>query len=399
MWQVKSTTSNKWFLQFSDEFDGANLDEGKWRSGLPWGSSQITTDNYFAKENIEVADHTLKLSSKKGKYIGRLNPWEVDSAFFKKTNRPVCTECEFDYSSAAISTLQKFKNGYFEIRFKTQANQDGICSSFWLYGGKPNEEIDFFELKGERDNQLHIDMHCPKGCDDFKGGFLNLKKNWGGWVTADKNLSEGWNIVSGEWQQDFVKLFLNGEPIAFFKGEFKTAQNIIIGTGPSKTGGPFSPGPTEQTRWPNYYEIDYVRVWSQKDTIYNLQNNYKVFEHTPASINNSDLHTSKLKKKLNFVYDKKALMEEEGTITLLPISYNKYSLSIAGNKHLSDMTVDVYDTHNNKVADYKLTNAEYYILDLSHLPAGLYTINITVARQTLSHKVPVMDLKNTEIQR
>jgi hypothetical protein len=84
----------------------------------------------------------------------------------------------------------------------------------------PNEEIDFFELKGERDNQIHLDVHCPKGCEDFRGGFLNLKKNWGAWIKNNQSLADGWNIISGEWQPNYVKFFLNGQPIGYFEGEF-----------------------------------------------------------------------------------------------------------------------------------------------------------------------------------
>lgn len=389
MWQVKDTDSKKWYLQFTDEFEAEDLDDTKWQNGLPWGSAQLIADNYFKRENVEVNNHTLKLHSKKEKYVGRLNPWEVDSAYFKKIGKTPSTEYEFDYTSAEISTRQKFKNGYFEIRFRTQKAY-GMWPAFWLFGGNPNEEIDFFELKGERDNQIHVDMHCPDGCDNFRGGFLNLHKGWGGWVTAADNLSEGWNIVSGEWQKDFVKVFLNGTPIAYFKGEFKTSQNLIVGTGPGKTGGAFSPGPNKTTPWPNKLEVDYIRVWSAEDTINGLSDNYKLFEHSPKTIADANLYSTELKKKLNLVYNKKELNAERGTITLLPVFYNKYSLSIAG-KNLGKIQVDVIDLKDQKVAGFGIDNAEYYIMDLSALPTGPYKIEINVLNQILVHEVPIMN--------
>lgn len=390
MWQLKDNETKKWYLQFADEFDGDYLNEETWKSGLPWGNAKLQDNKYFIKENIEINNHTLKLHSKKEKYIGHLNPWEIDTAYFKKIGRTPSSEFEFDFTGAEISTFRKFKYGYFEIRFKTQKAY-GMWPSFWLFGGDPNEEIDFFELKGERDNQIHVDMHCPNGCGNYRGGFLNLKKNWGGWVTAKNNLSEGWNIVSGEWQKDHVKIFLNGTPIAYFKHEFKTFQYLILGNAPAKiSGGAFSPGPNSTTPWPNHMEVDYARVWSAEDTIYNIKDNYQLFQYSPLTIENSDLYHTDLKKKLNFVYDKKELKGEKGTITLLPVFYNKYSLSITGKK-LGKIQVDVIDRFDNKVAGFGIENTEYYVMDLSALETGPYKIKISVLGQTLIHEVPVLN--------
>lgn len=390
MWQIKDSDSKKWYLQFTDEFEAEDLDESKWRNGLPWGNAKLQDDKYFIKENIEIGNHVLKLHSKKEKYIGYLNPWEIDTAYFKKVGKIPSSQYEFNYTGGQISTLKKFKHGYFEIRFKTQKAY-GMWPSFWLFGGEPNEEIDFFELKGERDNQIHVDMHCPSGCDNFRGGFLNLKKNWGGWITAEGNLSDGWNIVSGEWQKDYVKIFLNGTPIAYFKHEFKTSQYLILGNAPAKVrGGAFSPGPNSTTPWPNHLEIDYARVWSAEDTINGLSDNYKLFQHSPKTIADADLYNTELKKKLNLVYNKKELSSERGTITLLPVFYNKYSLSIAG-KNLGKIQVDVIDLKDQKVAGFGMENAEYYIMDLSALPTGPYKIKINVLNQILVHEVPIMN--------
>ena len=389
MWQIKDTENKKWYLQFNDEFDAEKLDETKWKSGMPWGNAQYVADNYFTPDNVVLSDHTLKLTSKKEPYKLRLTAWEIDSAYFKREKKTIPEYYTFDHTSGEISTRQQFKLGYFEIRFKTQKAY-GMWPAFWLYGGAPNEEIDFFELKGERDNQIHVDMHCPDGCDNYRGGFLNLHRGWGGWVTAKDNLSEGWNIVSGEWQKDYVKLFLNGTPIAYFPGEFKTSQYLLIGTGPAKTGGAFSPGPNKTTPWPNQLEVDYVRVWSMEDTIFSNKDKYTIFEHTNKTIADNDLYKTELKKKLNTVYDKKALSPEKGTITLLPILYNKYSLSIAG-KNLGKIQVEVLNNKGVKVAGYNLEKIEYYTMDLSELETGPYTIKIAVLNQTLTHQIPVIN--------
>jgi hypothetical protein len=145
----------------------------------------------------------------------------------------------------------------------------------------------------------------------------------------------------------------------------------------------------ESTKFPNSLLVDYVRVWSQEDTIYNLKDNYKLFQYTPNTISNNDLYQTKPKRNIKYVYDN-VLKEEEGCITLLPVFYNKYSLSIAGKK-FGKIQVDVIDRFNTKVAGFAIENTEYYVMDLSALSTGPYDVKITFLNQTLTHNVPVIN--------
>ena len=390
MWQVKNTTSKKWYLQTSEEFSEDGLNTNLWKSGLPWGNYLYVYDILFKSENLEFKDGAMAFVTNKPSEPQPIIGENLDVDFLKKKNRfpDANGQYFYNYTSACITSLKQYKYGYFEMRFKANA-ETGTWPAFWLYGGNPNEEIDFYEGKGERDNQVHIDVHCPKGCEDSKGGFLNLKKNWGAWVKMNESLADGWNIISGEWEPNYVKFFLNGQPIGYFEGEFKTAQNLIINNGVSKNKEAFNPGPDASTKFPNSLLVDYVRVWSQEDTIYNLKDNYKLFQYTPNTISNNDLYQTKPKRNVNYVYDK-VLKEEEGTITLLPVFYNKYSLSIEGKK-MGKIQVDVMDRFNTKVAGFAMENAEYYVMDLSVLPTGPYDVKITVLNQTLIHNVPVIN--------
>src|ERR1700752_4490729 len=354
MWQVKTNESKKWYYQDGDEFNDFNIDRDKWKLGMPWGNAVLTQDLYFSEDNVSLLDGKLVITTKKEKRKIALTEWEIDRKFFEKSIKKMeGNRFEFDYTSGMVSSKKQFKYGYFETRFKSNA-ETGMWPDFWLYGGSPNEEIDFFELKGEKDNQIHVDVHCPNGCDNFKGGFLNLKKNWGGWIKANHSLANDWNIISGDWQPGCVKFYLNGQPIAYFAGDFKTFQNIFLNGSVAKTGGPFSPGPDNTTKWPNEFMVDYVRIWSKEDTVQGYRDNFKVYEHTPITIKDENLYETDLKKKVNFVYDK-VLNEDIGTITLLPILYNKYSLSVCG-KNFGKIQVDVIDRNNKKVAGFGLEN-------------------------------------------
>jgi beta-glucanase (GH16 family) len=397
MWQIKSDTTQKWYYQDGDEFNGYAINEEKWYLGMPWGNFTMIQDLYFSPENVVMKDGIVSFIAKNEKGIYPINEWEIKQDYLKKTGKKVVDgKYEVEYTAGLISSKKRYKNGYFELRFKANSEK-GIWPAFWLFGGEPNEEIDFFELKGERDNQLHLDVHCPKGCEDFKGGFLNLKKGWGAWLKTNQSLADGWNIISGEWQPNYVKFFLNGQPIGYFEGNFKTAQTLIINTSVAKDGEAFNPGPDEKTKWPNTFDVDYVRVWSKEDTIYDVKNKYKLFEYSPYTLDSLSLYQTQLKRKVNYVYDKKELNNELGTITLLPVFYNKYSLSISGKK-LGKIQVDIIDRFNAKVAGFKIENVEYNVMDLSALPTGPYKVKISLLNKILIQEIPVLNPKQIGIQ-
>ena len=395
MWQVKETSSVKWFLLDDDEFSGYELNQDFWQIGYPWGPYAMSLDMIYKKENLEFDKGILTIITKKEQTASKVNEWDIDKKYLAKYNKSMNADgsYNFDFSGGAFSSRKKYKYGYFEIRLKINSEK-GMWPAFWLYGGNPNEEIDFYEGKGDRDNQIHIDVHCPDGCENYRNNIFG-KKSWGAWIKTDESLAEGWNIISGELQPGYVKFFLNGIPMGYFEGDFKTEQNLIVNSAVSKNNEAFNPGPDEKTKFPNSFLVDYVRVWSKEDTILKYKDDYRSFQNTSMSIENGNLYNTEVKRKVNFVYDKKGLKPELGTITLLPILYNKFSLSVLGKK-FGEIKAEILDKDDKKVSAFTFDNVEYYIMDLSALAAGSYKINIMVAGQTLSHNVRVIDPKNPE---
>ena len=390
MWDVKTYGALKWYYQFGDEFTSNTLNTEKWRIGLPWGNAVMSQDLIFDSKSIELKDGILKLNSNKQENQTKLEGWQIDSSYLKR-NKIILDNQLFEshFTAGLISSQQKFKNGFFEIRFKS-TGQKGTWPAFWLYGGHPNDEIDIFELKGERDNEFHVDVHCPKGCDNYKKSFFDFHKGWGTWLKTKHGLSAHWNIISAEWQGHFVKICLNGKPVAFFKGTFNTDQILVLNNSVAKNGGAFKPGPDQTTQWPNSFDIDYVRVWSSEDTIQRLHNNHLLFKNSEATLSDNNLYETELIKDNKLVYYKENFDYDVAHVTLLPISYNKYSLSILG-KQLGQIQIDIYDNNHLKVAGFKIANLNYYILDLSHLPTGSYEIQINIINQRLIHNIPVIN--------
>ena len=390
MWQLAPDTYTKWFLQMSDEFDGSRFDSTKWRSGYPWGRNVMNLDLLYLPQNILVDNGALSLITKKEKVSSSVNVWDIDEAYLTKYNKKLKSnnEYDFEYTGGALSSINKFKYGYFEIRFKANKER-GIWPAFWLFGGEPNEEIDFYEGKGERGNQVHIDMHCPEGCDNYRGGFLNLKKNWGAWIKLNDELSEGWNIISGEWQPGYVKFFLNGTPIGYFSGNLKTSQYLIINSAVAKNGEAFKPGPDDKTVFPNAFMLDYVRVWNNIDSSILVNNTMFNFDLTANTIANNQLYSTQPKSKANFIYNKKVLDTELGFITLLPVGLNKYSLSIVGKK-IGNVKIEITDLlNNNIISKFSLDDVTYYTMDLNHLPKSKYTVVIKVLGQILTCPISI----------
>ena len=369
--ESQKVDQKNWQLVWSDEFEGASgtlPDATKWTYDLGnnngWGNQELETYTNNP-ENVSLdGNGNLVITARKNGNT---------------------------FTSARIKTKNLFAQTYgrYEARLKTPYGP-GIWPAFWLFGGNPNEEIDFFEGKGDRPNQMHLDVHCPDGCGNYKHGFLKLQKGWGAWVKINENFANKWNIISGEWQPGYIKFYLNGTPIAIMEREFKTFQQLYLNTSVAKDKEAFNPGPNETTNWPNSFLVDYVRVWGDKDTLGKMDDSYKLFENSINTVSDANLYEAEPKGKINYMYPKKMLNTEIGTITLLKVSQKKFSLSIVG-KNLGALNVNVFDLKNKKVTSFILQNTEYSILDLSNIETGTYKLEILISNHVLSQEITILN--------
>lgn len=396
-WNIHKDTTYKWYYKSGDEFSISEVDQTKWMLSLPWSRNVISSGCYYKDENTKVDSGYIYFTLNRHQKYESLADWELNVSYLKKHPEKLKDKTYFfEYSGGLIWSTKPFKYGQFEIRFKSPSGS-GIWPAFWLYGGNPNYEIDLFELKGERNNQMHVNVHCPSGCSDYRNSMLDLSKGWGHWVKTTNYFDNEFNVISGIWKEDGISFYLNDNYVAYYKGKFDLNMNLTTGIGIAQNDGPFKPGENKTTKFPSSVIVDYIRVWSDQDTIDNVKDNYKLFEYSNTINNAIDQRAlPKLKRAKNS--KKNSSETHKGSITLLPISYNKYSLSIAG-KNLGKVQVDVLDLKDNKVAGFLLENTEYYVLDLSNLPTGGYNIKITVLNQQLIHNIPVINLEKIGEQR
>lgn len=387
MWQVKNGNSQVWYLAQTDEFNDHKVNPDIWKSMSSPRPYRIDLGLYYKADNIQYNKGFISLLSRKENTTAKVEPNLEEKAHLEKNKKALTTtgEYQFDYSGALLTSQVLYQPGYFEMRFKA-TDQKGVWPSLTLTGG--NESIALFSANGEAPDEAYMGVPCTNGCTPASA--MYSKKSFGGLTKLNESFSKDWNIISAEWGTDYIRYFINGTPVGYYKGIVTAGKELVLSNGVSKKGCGLKNGPTEKTQFPASFDVDYVRIWSKADTSGKYKDNYQLFENSSLTIDNRLLYSGEVKKKDKAISKAKELSNELGTITLLPVLYNKYSLSIQGNA-LSVMQVDVYDRFQEKVAGFALSNVQYYVMDLSALPTGPYNVKISVLGQVLEQDIPIIN--------
>lgn len=330
LWEIYPDSVVKWDYYAGDEFDRQEIDRGKWLTCLPWSRSVISQDIHYLDTNTYIRNGYACFDLKKQQAYYGLSEGELNSEQVQK-NKVLLrngNQYRFEYSGGLLWSKQQYQYGYFEIKFKAEAGR-GVWPAFWLYGGNPNNEIDFFELKGEKQKALHVDVHCPEGCSNYITGWFGYRKAFGHWIKTKEPVCGTDNIVSGEWAPDHISWYLNGELIASIKQGINLPMNLTFGTGAGKDKGPFGPGPDNSTKFPNTFMVDYVRVYTKSS-------------YTTA---HSD------RAKLAPV-----------TLSVIPLSEKLLSVRVLGMKNADSAVVNISDVSQNLVDQKTIRgNTEYQV--------------------------------------
>lgn len=386
MWQVKRDTIVKWYYYDGDEFNDSILDEEKWFPSFSWSKVNYDMKFLMTKENLIHEKGVCHFICKRDTGLYLVPDWTLDSTFIKKYKSDLVEDKKFRYLFTAgdVWSKMQYRYGYFEMRFKS-TNSYGIYPGFFLFG-KGKDEIDFFELKGERSKGIHVDIHCNKGCDHgYKGGSI-LPKSFGGWLKTTHSLSDTYNIISGEWQDGYVKWYLNGIGLAYFKGNLGSeTMSLIFGTGPAQDGKPFKPGVNSETVFPNSIDVDYVRVWYKenkpKNEVLGKKNTHFDF------VTNEEKKKSFPKGKIRYMYNKSEFKNELTTITLLPKKNKKIILSFNGKTNNCNI---IFTDISGKELINKQTNESFNEFDFLYLPdSSEIKVKIKIAGKVIEEKVNI----------
>lgn len=237
-----------WEMIWNDEFEGEQLDTLSWTyevNGDGGGNSELQYYTDF-----------------------KTNSW-VKNGFFnmKAIHEPYRGK---PYTSARINTRHKkgFTYGRFDIRAKTPT-QRGVWPAIWMlptheeYGGWPQSgEIDIMESVGHLPTSVYGTLHYgPKWPNN---------KHTGQEKKLESDLASTFHVYSVEWDEDEIRWYIDDvlfstktkkdlAPYPWpFDKEFFIILNLAI-------GGNWPGAPDDNTVFPKYMFVDYVRVYKRAE--------------------------------------------------------------------------------------------------------------------------------------
>jgi beta-glucanase (GH16 family) len=161
---------------------------------------------------------------------------------------------KFDYSAGLITSHDKFsfKYGYIEIRAQYPRGS-GVWPAFWLIGQGEYwpPEFDIAEFYGER-RMMHYGL-CH-------GTLKNVE--WDSTGDKETHADEGFHTYALDWRPGRAVWLLDGVVKKVIDAEYvpDIPMYIILSNGVGSSRGP-SGVPGADTVFPNYLEINYVRVY------------------------------------------------------------------------------------------------------------------------------------------
>jgi beta-glucanase (GH16 family) len=231
----------KKYKLMSDEFDGSELNSGKWFPTNPrWLGRQPA---YFYPGNVKVSNGKLHLTMRKQE----VPEMPKDKGYHT-------------YTSAAVQSKTKVKYGYFEVRCKPMKSHGS--SSFWFYDSTPKlwTEIDVFEIGGgapKFEKKYNMNVHVFRTPTE--------KKHWSMhrvWI-APSNLADDYHVYGLEWDKEKVKWYFDGVLVRWVENTHwhqPLTLNFDSETMPKWFGLP------KDSDLPSTYSIEYVRAW-KKETV------------------------------------------------------------------------------------------------------------------------------------
>jgi beta-glucanase (GH16 family) len=253
--QEKPVQQKGWKLAWQDEFNGKLLDTSKWNVLLREQSKHGELQ-YYLPDEVYIEKSILRLRSRVRAY-GSMK-----------------------YTSGRLDTRGKFAPVYgrFEIRAKLPVGK-GLWPAHWLYPQNRNwqmeylmaqavaegkerlipeerpwySEIDIMEYLGHEPNILYGTLHYYS--------FDGQKKSSSGKWTGDVDYSKDFHIYALEWEPDSIRWYIDGHLIhATTSGIPHTPHYLILNTA---VGGAWPGNPDSTTTFPQYHDIDYVRVYQK----------------------------------------------------------------------------------------------------------------------------------------
>jgi len=228
MFLPPAPTGRPWKLVWQDEFEGDTLDETRWNRLGDWKRR----DGYWVKEDAYLSGRgTLVLRTRK----------DGDR-----------------YTSGAVNTRGKFERafGYFVARCKLP-EEPGHWPAFWMMcsgvgavgnQGRDGTEIDIMECPW-RNGKVTFNLHWDGYGKDHQSAGTNVT------ITA---LTEGFHDYGLLWSPEEYVFYVDGREVWRTRagGVSQVPEYLKLTEEIGKWGGDIT-----KARLPDYFEVDYVRVY------------------------------------------------------------------------------------------------------------------------------------------
>ena len=251
----QSPRPKAWKLVWRDEFKGRKIDPKKWNVLLR-EQSKHNELQYYLPDEVYLENGCLRLRSRVRDFGSQ------------------------HYTSGRVDTQGKLAlvYGRFEIRARLPGGK-GLWPAHWLYpqnrdwpmeylmaeavaNGKERlipearpwySEIDIMEFLGHEPNVIYGTLHYYT----FDGQKKTSSVTW----KSDRDYTRDFHLYALEWEPDALRWFLDGQLIhTTTNGIPHTPHYLILNTA---VGGNWPGNPDATTSFPQFHDIDYVRVYQR----------------------------------------------------------------------------------------------------------------------------------------
>ena len=254
--QETTRARSAWKLVWQDEFKGTHLDTTKWNVLLR-EQSKHNELQYYLPDEVYIHEGSLRIRSRVRAFGSQ------------------------KYASGRLDTRHKFAPiyGRFEIRAKLPGGQ-GLWPAHWLFPQNRNysmeylmseavergkerlipeerpwySEIDIMEFLGHQRNVVYGTLHYYS----FDGKKMSSSGTWRG----DADFTADFHVYAIEWEPDSMRWYVDDNLIhSTVAGIPHTPHYLILNTA---IGGAWPGNPDSTTVFPQYHDVDYVRVYQRK---------------------------------------------------------------------------------------------------------------------------------------
>jgi len=262
---------------FEDEFNGTEIDDTKWTTGLVWGDTRIINgeQQYFVNTQIQPDFGYNPFQFTGESLIIEAIPVPDE---LRDSLPPVCEEedptgldrCEF--LSGALSShgdggsKYGFIYGYTEGRMRV-SGVPGALSSFYLYHRYPGEgilrhgpEIDIVEYLGENPFGAE-DAFQTYHYQDASTGIVRSAPTMFHENESGDLYSDDWHTFGVLWEPSLVIWYIDGVEIKRLTGPQVSRQPMnIVNYLVAGSGWAPTPDASNLDIFPLQFEVDYIRV-------------------------------------------------------------------------------------------------------------------------------------------